>query len=261
MDLSHSCCRRFHQGVFPFASSFEKCLAFLLPLCSLVLGSYLQYSRIDLSLEKHFYDPELASWPLRDLWLTQTCLHIYAQNAVKLFACLLLLLILALTFMKKYPRLRNVLACGFLAMALGPLLVGLLKDNIAMYCPWDIEVFGGTRPYLSLAESLGSGLPAGHGFPAAHAAAGFTFVALYFTGALLGSGWRFLPLGFGLGLGLLFGLVQQMRGAHFLSHDLFSLAICWSGALLVHVLFFRKHMLAFYFEGSGVSPAAVAGSK
>jgi membrane-associated PAP2 superfamily phosphatase len=30
-----------------------------------------------------------------------------------------------------------------------------------------------------------------------------------------------------LGLGVIFGLAQQARGAHFLSHDLVSLGICW----------------------------------
>ena len=41
----------------------------------------------------------------------------------------------------------------------------------------------------------------------------------------------------GLGLGLLFGIGQQLRGAHFLSHDLWSLAICWTVSLVIFRLF------------------------
>lgn len=29
-------------------------------------------------------------------------------------------------------------------------------------------------------------------------------------------------------LGLTFGITQQLRGAHFLSHDLWSAALCWA---------------------------------
>ena len=37
----------------------------------------------------------------------------------------------------------------------------------------------------------------------------------------------------GLVIGISFGLAQQLRGAHFLSHDVWSAAICWFGALFL----------------------------
>jgi hypothetical protein len=40
-----------------------------------------------------------------------------------------------------------------------------------------------------------------------------------------------------LGLGLLFGTTQQLRGAHFLSHDIWTFALCWSiNALLAALI-------------------------
>jgi len=36
-----------------------------------------------------------------------------------------------------------------------------------------------------------------------------------------------------------FAATQEVRGAHFLSHDLFSLVICWYAALAVDWLMFR----------------------
>ena len=39
------------------------------------------------------------------------------------------------------------------------------------------------------------------------------------------------------GAGLVFGSGQQLRGAHFLSHDLWSLAVCWFLALGLFCLF------------------------
>jgi len=40
----------------------------------------------------------------------------------------------------------------------------------------------------------------------------------------------------------LFGASQQVRGAHFFSHDLFSLAVCWFSSAVLFVLFFRKQL-------------------
>lgn len=49
--------------------------------------------------------------------------------------------------------------------------------------------------------------------------------------------WRWLGLMIGLVAGLIFGISQQLRGAHFLSHDLWSLTICWLVALGFFYLF------------------------
>ena len=33
---------------------------------------------------------------------------------------------------------------------------------------------------------------------------------------------------------MMFGIAQQLRGAHFLSHDLWALMLCWLVALAMH---------------------------
>lgn len=47
---------------------------------------------------------------------------------------------------------------------------------------------------------------------------------------------RWLALGTVLVSGLLFGVVQQLRGAHFISHDLWTLVICWFVAAFYYPL-------------------------
>ena len=47
-------------------------------------------------------------------------------------------------------------------------------------------------------------------------------------------------LAIGLLAGMVFGLAQQLRGAHFLSHDVASLAVCWGVACAVEVCFGRS---------------------
>ena len=79
----------------------------------------------------------------------------------------------------------------------------------------------------------------GHCFPAGHASAGFGFLGGWF--ALH----RHLPrlAGFwflgALILGLTFGIAQQLRGAHFMSHTLWTAWICWMVAWLTDIGFNR----------------------
>lgn len=225
----------------------ERRFVILLPAYAIGLGIFFQYSGLELLIVSPFYDSENAIWPLKDHWLIQSVLHIFAQHLMKLFGLLLLGVILYLSFTKKNPPLRKALGCGFLAMAAGVTVVGYLKGQTRLYCPWDLEMFGGELPHHLLFQSLVSDSPIGHAFPSAHAAVGFSFLSVYFAAAMFAPQWRFRALGFGLGLGFLFGFVQQMRGAHFLSHDLFSLAICWLAALLIHIIFYRGKMLRFFF--------------
>lgn len=112
-------------------------------------------------------------------------------------------------------------------------VVAWLKATTHMDCPWDLAGFGGDRPFVALFEHRPAGLGAPGCFPAAHAAGGYAWVALYFFFLAVAPRWRHVGLAAGLLAGLVFGLAQQLRGAHFLSHDIASLAVCWAVACSV----------------------------
>lgn len=130
------------------------------------------------------------------------------------------------------------------ASLLGPLAVSLLKMGSRTSCPWDLADFGGIAQYASH-WSLRPDGGAGHCFPAGHAAAGFGFAGGYFawrrTDARIARVW----LATALGAGLLFGLAQQWRGAHFMSHTLWSALVCWLTAWGVDALWPRVRRLAW----------------
>ena len=65
-------------------------------------------------------------------------------------------------------------------------------------------------------------------------------MALYFFFLRVAPRWRHAGLGIGLLAGTVFGLAQQLRGAHFLSHDVASMAVCWSVACAVEACFGRS---------------------
>ena len=116
---------------------------------------------------------------------------------------------------------------------LGALAVSVLKAGSHTSCPWELSDFGGLAQYASH-WSLASDGGAGRCFPAGHAASGFTFVGGYFafrtTSPRLARAW----LAAALGAGILLGLAQQWRGAHFMSHTLWSAVVCWGVACLLH---------------------------
>lgn len=121
----------------------------------------------------------------------------------------------------------------WLAVSLGSmLLVPAFKRFSRTSCPWDLAPFGGQVPYVPhwlLGVADGG---AGRCFPSGHAVAAFAFIGLYFL-------WRrYRPRAAGLFLavllafGLVFGLAQLLRGAHFASHTFWSAWLCWALALV-----------------------------
>ena len=141
-----------------------------------------------------------------------------------------------------------------LAVALGVLaslvVVGLVKRASLTSCPWDLAEFGGMARYVShwrLGVADGGGA---HCFPGGHASAALAFVGA----ALPGLGARRAGRGGGLLLALLLagtalGAVQTLRGAHYPSHTLWTMVICYatSGAVwwAVHAGAARKQAGAY----------------
>ena len=123
---------------------------------------------------------------------------------------------------------------GSISLAL--LVIDLMKLASTTSCPWDLAQFGGSAGYLS---HWVWGLPdggSGHCFPAGHASAGFVFIAGFFAwrrhSPRLARRW----LVGALLAGSVLGLSQQLRGAHFASHTLWTAWICWTIAWGMHAL-------------------------
>jgi membrane-associated PAP2 superfamily phosphatase len=107
------------------------------------------------------------------------------------------------------------------------LLVPTIKQFSHTSCPWDLEEFGGTVPYVPhwMLTVLDGG--PGRCFPSGHAVAAFAFLPLYFQWRNTHPRLARAILVLVLGVGLLFGWAQLVRGAHFPSHTLWSGWLCW----------------------------------
>lgn len=184
-----------------------------------------ELSGLDLLLTRQF--GTVQGFPWRHAWLTEHLLH----DGARRLATLLALVWLWDCVRPVWPGPSRAERAQALAVAVVCwAIVPLIKRSSTTSCPWDLTEFGGTATALShLTWGLADGGP-GHCFPSGHATTAFGFLALV---AL----WRpyrpetarWMALSVGLA-GLVLAFTQLARGAHHLSHSL------WSGCLCLAVV-------------------------
>ncbi|TFZ08661.1 phosphatase PAP2 family protein [Ramlibacter humi] len=172
-----------------------------------------------------------GGFPLRDNWLWSKVLHEGARTAVWLMVLWPVSALWRPTgVLRRLPRAR---IGWLLATALtGMLLISVLKHHSLTSCPWDLREFGGKARLVShWAWGLSDG-GSGQCFPGGHASAGFAWLAGYFAfrehQPRVARAW----LAGALVAGAAMGVAQQLRGAHFASHTLWTAWLCWTWAWL-----------------------------
>ncbi|MFZ2649255.1 MAG: phosphatase PAP2 family protein [Burkholderiaceae bacterium] len=185
-------------------------------------------SPLDMQLAAWFGGP--AGFPLKDDWLLSAVLHEGGRLAA--WACVLVASLMVWWPLGVFKRIDVSRRLQLVVSALVAVLaVNVLKAFSNTSCPWDLAEFGRTARHVShWAWAMFDG-GSGRCFPAGHASAGFAFVAGYFAFAEAAPRAARAWLAVALAAGLLFGLAQQARGAHFMSHTLWTAWLCWCIAL------------------------------
>lgn len=194
---------------------------------------------LDLRATDAWYDPATGSFPAKHAWWAEWLVHDRGRDAVGLLT-LIALGIWGWSYRRARWRPWRRRALYFaLTVILSVGLVGAAKAFSSRHCPWDVDRYTGHAPYTPLFVPLPPGVRPGHCFPSSHAATGFGLLGLYFVFRDRSRRRALLGLAAGLAVGGLFSFAQLVRGAHFLSHDLWSAAICWAVALGMYALVFR----------------------
>jgi len=207
-----------------------------LALLAVALGWAFHVTRIDLLLATPWYDPINHTFPWRYAWITKYAIHRHLkvlQIAFGLVMCVVAWRASrASSIFLATHRLRlRCIAISFVAV---PATIAVIHRLSPMHCPWHVAEFGGNAQYADLLSSSLASVAPGHCFPAMFVTTGawmLSFALLWFPENRRRSvlvGIATLAWAFGL------GWVQQMRGAHFLSHTLWSLWVSWSVVLFVH---------------------------
>jgi membrane-associated PAP2 superfamily phosphatase len=193
-----------------------------------------RFTDVDLMLADRVFDQGARGFPWRDAWLTDA----FGHGILKLIltAAAVLTVIAAVVDLVR-PRaslgFRLRLQIVALSAILVPLVISMLKKASVAHCPWDLERYGGTQPYVRLFEGLPHGAVAGHCLPGGHASTALWLLSLtvfwlpHAPRKALAVAVAAATFGFTVGWG------QQLRGAHFLTHTLWSL---WIATAIVLVL-------------------------
>ena len=222
-----------------------------LPLLLFALATLtIELAHIDLTLADWLFRLEGRHWILKEHLITSQILHDYAQQASRGVGVLFFLLAVASPYHPKLRPYQKGLWLIVASLVSAVAVVALGKQFTQVHCPWDVLRYGGKSAYLSPVDALLQSAhhyaanPAANSaaacFPAGHASAGYGFIALYFFFLHYNPHRKWMGLSIGLSLGLVYGIDQQLRGAHFLSHDTWTLAICWFSALFWFWLLFKR---------------------
>lgn len=192
----------------------------------------LETSGADLQIADWLYRLQGGSWQLKDAWITNNLIHDDGRY-ITATVLLCLLALIALSFVT--PTLRAyrgdlvyVVVTALVAVA----IVNLLKETTNVDCPWDLTRYGGDKIYSSIFEGGLANQEPGRCFPAGHASGAYCWLGLFFFARRHFPARQWQLLTGVIATGLVFGVAQQLRGAHFVSHDVWTIYICWTTAAL-----------------------------
>lgn len=190
----------------------------------------------DLQVMTWLAGPQGFAW--RNTWWLNTVMH----SAAKQLAVLIYLGVLAMTLWprgiwRELSRLQRLeIATG---ITLSLIVIAAIKRISLSSCPWELEAFGGAAQYVSHWTWGVSDGGSGSCFPGGHASSALAFLALslpWLTSTQpskqrLG---RTLTVMIVL-CGLILGLTQTLRGAHYPSHTAWTALFCAATAWANHV--------------------------
>lgn len=213
-------------------------LHLVLPII-LALLLVLLYPRTDLDalLINAFYNTHTLVFPLKNDWFLENIMH----QGLKCLMVAISLMMLGLwtlglrtwfsgdltnkfTWVQTYHQ---PFIWIFVAMVVSTTTISILKHLSEHACPWDLVLYGGTQPLIPLFGSLPTGANPGHCFPGGHASGGFALMAFYFSFRDCLPKLAKIGLILGLVFGFAMGWAQMMRGAHFMSHNLWTAWVVW----------------------------------
>ncbi len=226
-------------------SAFARTLVITLVALAIVIAW--DFSGLDVAFA-HLAGGTPNGFPLRDNWFASNILHEDARRLGWLVALWLCIGVGWPTWILQKLDMQERIELPIVVL-LSLLCVFSIKSFSHTSCPWDLKEFGGVATYVShWAIGVRDGGTGGC-FPAGHATAGFSFLGGYFV-------WRRrypriakVWVSVALVVGFFLGFVQQVRGAHYMSHTLWSGWICWTSAWIIDLIWQKsKHLFTIQRE-------------
>lgn len=212
---------------------FDFRLALGIPLLLMALLLAFDPSPVDFALARLFYEPGQGFIGRSSFWL-EDILHDRAKQVLILLGVLAIAGFALSLLPTRLRHWRRQLGYLVLALGLSTSLVTPLKTLTGMHCPWSLSEFGGQEQFTPLLAERAPTANPGRCWPGGHASAGFSLLALFFVLRDRRPRMARIALVVALGLGSLFSLGRMLQGAHFLSHNLWTLLIDWTICVLTY---------------------------
>lgn len=195
---------------------------------------------LDFHLSNLFFDAQQQRFTLRGHPILNVWLHTGIKWVMVCVALVSLALAISAHWLVKLKPYQSALFWVFIGLVLSTSAVAILKHDSMHACPWDLTIYGGDLPFFDLFKNPPAGTKSGGCFPAGHPSGGFALMAFYFAFRRYRARFAGAMLWLGILMGLAMGLVQIIRGAHFLSHVLWSGWVVWLTLLLLYGLWTPK---------------------
>ena len=191
--------------------------------------------QIDLNLIQPWVSSD-GSFPLKGDWALAKLNHTYVKQVLTAVYLSFFVLWCASFKIEKLKAKRWQYGYFFAVSMLCTCVIGLIKAHAAHACPWAMTTATSTGFIWNFSAT------AGHCFPGGHASTGFALITGFFIFRLDQKKLAWFYLFSALILGFAMGWAQMMRGAHFLSHNLWTAWICMAINLLCYALSYRYHL-------------------
>lgn len=191
------------------------------------------------AIDMHFIQPWMDStghFPLKNNWYLVEINHKLVKHIIIGFYVCVLIAWIASFKSAKLKAYRWQLGYLFWVSILSTAVVGLLKAHSAHACPWSMT------EQTALGYVWDFSATKGHCFPGGHASTGFSLISGFFVFRKSHPKIAYLFLCLGLVLGFIMGWGQMMRGAHFLSHNLWTGWVIFAFNLVLYRVFYKKLM-------------------
>ncbi len=205
---------------------------------------WVNYSDIDLKVQNHLFNFQSKTWLVDKDELVKKIFFYKLPKillGITIFGCLASAIIGFKNHNQNFCyKNRHRFFLIFLGLALIPLIAGNIKKFTNVYCPNQLEIYGGDKPYVKIFNHYPEGftqIKKAKCFPAGHAVTGFALMILFFA---LSGFYAYLSLAGSILLGWIMGFYQMAKGAHFFGDTLVSMLVCFFLAALIARIYLKK---------------------
>lgn len=198
-----------------------------------------EISTLDLILQDRLYNFSTCKWMIhRDAPLPRAIFYNGIKYVLGAFGVTGLIIFILSFYKEKLHPHRYSALYFFLCMAIIPLTISSLKSVTNVYCPWDLERYGGNAPYVKVYKAYPDNfIQKGRKpecFPGGHASGGFALFSLFFIAKTRRQ--RLLSLIPPFFVGGIMGFYQMAKGAHFLGHNITTILLAFLMAQGIYLI-------------------------